>query len=115
MTAPATPRTGLFQRKPASKGPASAQSDPKPGAGESQDGPPPATGQDDGSGAEPVTCPQCGCQFDASDPSVQGDGQAAPMGGAPDAGAPGGGGDLGATIAAMMQRGGGPQASMGGM
>lgn len=68
---------------------------------EQADGPPPATG-DDGSDAEPVTCPQCGCQFDASDPSVQGDGQS--QQGAPqmDDGA---GGDLGSKIAAMM---GGP-------
>lgn len=101
MTAP---RTGLFQRKGAPS--SSNLTAGKPGATDLDSGPGPVTKGEDSDGAEPVTCPQCGCQFDASDPSVQGDGQATSQ----DQATPmddGAGGDLGAKIAAMM--GGGPQ------
>jgi hypothetical protein len=105
MTAP---RTGLFQRKGTAPKGAPVQTGNTPdGPGDQAKDPAPETGEEGDEGPEPVTCPQCGCQFDASDPSVQGDGAAAAqpsMGSAMDDGS---GGDLGAKIAALMQGGGG--------
>lgn len=68
MTAPMTPRQGLFTRKQSPMQSSNAESS---GPGD-QEGPPAETGQD-GAGV-PVTCPQCGCQFDPEEAGEMGDG-----------------------------------------